>query len=324
MTAEVKLTKEQRLAKLNAEVEEFKRRKEAKGDTTPKEDTKVIEVGLMNRVFCLADVMKPATEFWQKKAEAAKRFGIDLRKFAATQGRFCDEHENTKLPVDYDKSFSKSWYNREFIKAGGDFTICYGNCPKCARAENDSLVNESWIKFGVPDNLIDCTLENYATDGHEGKIKALEKVTAQIKRRGFIILRGTVGTGKTHLAVGALKKVGGLMVTEADLLGELRKTYNSKEVSADDVVNKYRKCECLVIDELDSEVTGIDIPQLLYRILARRYDDGKLTILTSNEELDTILEILGIKLTDRIKDNYVNVKFAWESHRGNRGPEFTI
>jgi DNA replication protein DnaC len=222
----------------------------------------------------------------------------------------CEIH-NTELPVDYEASLSKCWFDRRSEKLHAVF----GKCPTCEKAAKARIVNESWKKAGIPTNMLHCTFGNYDTST-EGQLKALQKVKKQMAEGGFIILRGTVGTGKTHLSVSVLKHIGGLMVTEADLLGELRKTYISRTQSADDVIDKYRKVSCLVIDELDSEVIGVDIPQLLYRILARRYDDEKLTILTSNESLDTILKILGEKLKDRIKDNYTVVTFDWPSHRG--------
>ncbi len=261
------------------------------------------------RIVSVADVMKPAVENFKKMEDEAAAFGKKLDKFLVGKSRKCPFHE-VPLPIDRPKSFSESWFNRK----DGGMKVFFGNCKECEKEENSVIVNELWLKRGIPENLLSATFENYSTDS-EGKQKALDDVRQQMGRKGFLILRGTWGTGKTHLAVAALKTVGGEMITQADLVGLLRQTY-ADNAGPEDLVKKYRECECLVLDELDSQVKGVDIPQLLYRILAHRYDDGKFTIITSNEKLDVILDILGPKLTDRIKDNYLVVPFDWKSYRG--------
>lgn len=261
----------------------------------------------MRGVVCTAGLFKPLVEKLKENERKGKELSAKIRKDFADAKKMCDIHD-CELPPDYDSSFSKSWFENKVI-------IVYGNCPKCMREVQTALVNDKWKKCGVPANLVTATFGNYVTRGNDGMIQALSDVKQQMTKKGFLILRGTWGTGKTHLAVAALKQVGGEMITQADLVGLLRQTYSDNS-GPEDLVKKYRECECLVLDELDSQVKGADIPQLLYRILAHRYDDGKFTIITSNEKLDVILEILGPKLTDRIKDNYLVVQFDWKSYRG--------
>jgi DNA replication protein DnaC len=223
---------------------------------------------------------------------------------------FCLEHEDQKLEIDMDKTLSATWFHPE-----KKVSPRYGGCKKCSDAMQNSLVNEKWLKMGIPHKVLHATMENFKTDT-EKKQRLFGKVQTFLKRGGgFLIFRGEVGTGKSHLATAILKHgESGLFVTQLDLLAEFRATYGGKG-DENAVIEKYRTCKVLVLDELTIEAKGVDIAGLLYRVLADRYDKGLLTVITSNELLNVILDILGARLADRVKHSYYVATFDWESAR---------
>lgn len=262
-----------------------------------------------SRMQNVSEAFAPMVEKFQERAEQSKAFADDLRKKVAKLDKVECVMHGIPLTLDWDSTFSWSWKNQET-------TPKYHVCPLCQGERELPLVNEKYRKMGIPEKVMEATLVGFITNTPE-KSQVLERVKKQTDRnRGFIIMTGEKGTGKSYLSAAVLKKYGtGLFVTEADLIGELRETYEKHE-GQEKMVRKYRETKVMVLDELDSAVKGVDIQPILYRILADRYDKDKLTIITSNESLDKVLDILGERLKDRIKASFINAKFTWKSYRG--------
>lgn len=312
---EDQLTEEQRIERaaarqrLDEEVAALKER-EAAGQKLPNPsyELRAAERLAGQGILSVGDAIKPAIEKLEKLAKESSEFCEMTREQLKTYEREKCYFHDMPLTVDLERTYFES-------RVIGNLSVIYSGCDECKRESEESLGNEKWAKMGVPGQLLHATLENFEaiTDPQH---KALVKVNQQLdKGKGFIILRGKYGTGKSHLAVGALKKVGsGIFVTEGDLIGELRHTYTNN-ASQNILVDKYRNCKVLVIDELSLDVKGSDIHAFLYRILAYRYENGLLTIITSNESLASILDIIGPRLADRIRPSYTVATMEWESHR---------
>lgn len=264
----------------------------------------------MKNVVCLADVMPELLARLEETGRQVAAFSSELKEqLAQVEREHCIEHEELELPIDEDQTLGKSWFEQKLV-------IVYGQCPKCLEDRRKLLVNEKWRRMGIPEKVLHATFQNFNIGISRPRGRVIARTMHQVeRRRGFLILRGTVGTGKSHLAAAALKTIGeGVFVTEADLIAELRQTYSDNS-GQNKMVEKYRQEECMVLDELTTEVKGADIPSLLYRILGDRYDKGKLTIVTSNEPLSIILDIFGERITDRITEDYYVATCEWESFR---------
>lgn len=304
----MKDNQEESRQRLAAQVEQLKQA-EREGKRLPRESLYERRLGGLENVVTPGDMVGPMVERFKALAEEAEVFFKNLKEQIAMQDPvFCEDHEDVELPLDELRTNFQSWQAKTL-------NIVYGKCPKCDAVFSGSLVNEKWRKMGIPDKLLDCTFENFDQETPM-QSKAFYKAELQTKQGcGFLILRGKVGTGKSHLAAGIMKRVGdGIFVTEADLVAELRETYATNS-GQEKMVAKYRKPKVLVLDELTLEVKGVDIPQLLYRILGSRYNDNLLTVITSNEPLETIMSILGPRLTDRVKENHRVATLEGESYR---------
>lgn len=162
--------------------------------------------------------------------------------------------------------------------------------------------------------------------------------------RGFALLVGLTGTGKTRLAcniVRELDSADALYVRQGQLTVALRATYSRKDVflhqqrgnddeAGDDEppspLEIVQGVRFLVVDEIGCVPLANDERLLLDESLKHRYDEGKPTVLISNLALDQLKEFLGDALTDRIRHATANGKFILqfkgESFRRTTGESY--
>lgn len=239
---------------------------------------------------------------------------------ASPRTKPCWLHEGQLCEVDVEASLANS-------HTRGELMVHYADCPEC---KQEALVNEKcrkWLLMGVPQRTALATFDNYIVAGDPKKIEVVKKVKTQVERGGgFLILVGSYGTGKTHLATSAFKELvkrkgqPGIFVTLGELVDMLRASYD--EGGKEALVKRFQKTSVLVIDELEAlgrgkgdEIQSGDIQPFLLRVLGYRYDRNLFTGLTSNEDLTKVLAILGPRLEDRMAQNYTTAAFTWESHR---------
>ena len=109
-------------------------------------------------------------------------------------------------------------------------------------------------------------------------------------------IEGNYGTGKTHLAAAiALQLIeAGVPVickTSIDLLTDIKRSFDSHDISEDSVLRAYKEVDLLVIDDLGKEqVTEWSI-STLYNILNDRYEDMRPTIITTNFGSDDLIAV---------------------------------
>jgi DNA replication protein DnaC len=158
------------------------------------------------------------------------------------------------------------------------------------------------------------------TDEAKGQLAAVKGFVAV--RRGFLILLGGVGLGKSHLAVGVLRASGaGLWVKQADLLRRLRATY--RDDKADDPIEPCKTASLLILDEMGVSAGGKDEGPMLYDILDHRYCAIVPTVITSNLDWETLAETLGERLADRLREaTYRVLTLAGRSRRSERRKDY--
>jgi len=122
-----------------------------------------------------------------------------------------------------------------------------------------------------------------------------------------LFLHGEAGTGKTLLGISTclkqrsdkklLWKSDFEFINVTELLFNLRNSYrlsnNNTETTEELILNKLRKCTLLILDDLGVEKTTDWALQILYLIINYRYENEKITIVTSNyspEELQEKME----------------------------------
>lgn len=139
---------------------------------------------------------------------------------------------------------------------------------------------------------------------------------------GNLVMIGKTGTGKSHLAAAVIRHVvtkhlaNARYTTAEDLFFRVRASYNdSREESEASIVREMVKPDLLVIDEVG---IGRGTPHetgILAAVLSRRYDAMRSTILVSNVDLETLNDLLGERVADRLSETAEILIFDWPSYR---------
>ncbi|NPV06342.1 MAG: ATP-binding protein [Anaerolineae bacterium] len=121
---------------------------------------------------------------------------------------------------------------------------------------------------------------------------------------GWLLITGTYGCGKTHLAAAITvtlveRGVAVLFQTVPDLLDHLRATYGPRSaVGYDQLFQDVREAPCLVLDDLGAQNTTPWALEKLYQILNHRYNNRLPTVITTNVPLEELDPRLRSRLTD--------------------------
>jgi len=115
---------------------------------------------------------------------------------------------------------------------------------------------------------------------------------------------GEFGSGKTHLAVAALRRaikgslVDGKYVSAGDLVGKVRGGSGINWTPVEDAI----RAELLVLDDLGMEA-GTDFTRdVVARVLFGRYEAARPTIVTSNHGPAAITRLFGGGITSRLRE----------------------
>lgn len=128
---------------------------------------------------------------------------------------------------------------------------------------------------------------------------------------GWLVLLGSFGTGKTHLAaaIGNRRLELGepaVFVVAPDLLDHLRSTFSpASEIPFDDLFESVRNAPLLILDDLGSQTTTPWAEEKLFQILNNRSMLKLPTVLTSNQPLGEMHG--GDRLASRIADPELSI-----------------
>jgi DNA replication protein DnaC len=145
-----------------------------------------------------------------------------------------------------------------------------------------------------------------------------------------LMLMGSVGVGKTHLAVSILKGLtergfNCLFYEFSSLLKEIQDSYNPNTHSSElGVLAPVLKADVLVLDELGGSKPTDWVRDTMAHVINTRYNDKKLTIFTTNytderrTERDEILEDrVGTRLRSRLYEMCKTVVIDGKDYRKN-------
>ncbi|MGQ9552596.1 MAG: ATP-binding protein [Anaerolineae bacterium] len=131
--------------------------------------------------------------------------------------------------------------------------------------------------------------------------------------KGWLLLTGTFGCGKTHLAAAIANRVierekAVLFVVVPDLLDHLRATFGPRSpVAYDQRFEEVRTAPCLILDDLGAQNTTPWALEKLYQILNFRYNNRLPTVITTNADLEDLDPRLRSRLTDALLVKHVAI-----------------
>jgi DNA replication protein DnaC len=193
----------------------------------------------------------------------------------------------------------------------------------------------------IPQRYAHCELENFdilsSPDRSIEKAKlAAEKFVDEypMSQPFGLLFMGPQGVGKTHLAVGIikqlmkLKSIPCLFRTFPELLKEIQNSYNPVSQSSElSLLAPVLETEVLVLDELGAQNPSSWVQDEVAYVLNYRYNDNKVTILTTNfkdeEErkekkvgiADTLTERIGVRMRSRLYEMCKTIKMNGNDFR---------
>jgi DNA replication protein DnaC len=162
----------------------------------------------------------------------------------------------------------------------------------------EQRISRSLLRSRIPRRYEHCSLESYEAS-FPGSDRSLS--SAHLMARRFVdgypatteghglLLTGSIGIGKTHLAVGILqalvieKGVQGLFCDYRELLKEIQNSYNPQVATTElEILRPVFEAEVLILDELGAAKPTEWVWDTVAHILNTRYNDKRTTIITTN------------------------------------------
>ena len=146
----------------------------------------------------------------------------------------------------------------------------------------------------IPRRYEHCELSNFEFEGpHIGlasaRMAACKFVEEYPLDNTGLLLIGSIGAGKTHLAVGVIKElilgkgIACLFYDYRELLKQIQNSYNDSVKATElDVLRPVFETEVLVLDELGAVKPTEWVWDTVSLILNTRYNDKRATIITTN------------------------------------------
>src|SRR6266699_5033803 len=146
----------------------------------------------------------------------------------------------------------------------------------------------------IPKRYEHCELSNYEFDGPHRNLASARMAACKfveeypLDNTGLLLI-GSIGVGKTHLAVGIIKElilskgIGCLFYDYRELLKQIQNSYNESVRATElEVLRPVFETEILVLDELGAVKPTEWVWDTVSLILNTRYNDNRTTIITTN------------------------------------------
>ena len=174
------------------------------------------------------------------------------------------------------------------IAGGSNSRVTRCNCRLQTRSQ--ALLNAARI----PKRYEHCELSNFEFDGSLRGLAAARMAACRfveeypVENAGLLLI-GSIGVGKTHLAVGIIKElilskgVSCLFYDYRELLKNIQNSYNDSVRATElEVLRPVFETEVLVLDELGAVKPTEWVWDTVALILNTRYNDNRTTIITTN------------------------------------------
>ena len=177
------------------------------------------------------------------------------------------------------------------VERGGSQRVVSCRCLERVKQRRAAL--EAYATLGVRDPL-GVSLETFHPHGTRAEQAALTEIKEACRRwaedpKGFLVLMGAVGSGKTHLAFGIYSLLwrgtwSALGLNTPTLLDWLRGGYQSK-LGVEERLGLCKSVGLLVLDDLGAESATEWGGEKLYQIVDARNDRALPTVVTTNQNL---------------------------------------
>ena len=192
-------------------------------------------------------------------------------------------------------------------------TTMYINTPDYRRPKDDTGYHElSSLELHRPRTFGTFNLrqgEGLSTKETKNLEKVFKAAESYAKKpKGWMVITGPYGSGKTHLAASIANYQAGLgspplFIMVPDLLDHLRATFNPKSpVPYDRRFDEIRTTPLLVLDDLGTQSMTPWVKEKLYQLFNHRYNAQLPTVITTSDSLD--------EMDDRIRSRMLDTRLC--------------
>jgi DNA replication protein DnaC len=214
---------------------------------------------------------------------------------------------------------------------GSGMEIVPGKGARTCSCQKQNAHSNHLEKARLPHRYLNCHFHNYkpSNASQETAFKYASKLSMEYPAvdQGLLLM-GTVGVGKTHLAVSILKGLtergfGCLFYEFGTLLKQIQDSYNSNTKTSElSVLSPVLNADVLVLDEVGASKPTDWVRDTMAHIINSRYNDTKLTIFTTNylderrsERDETLEDRIGVRLRSRLYEMCKTVEMNGDDYR---------
>ncbi len=188
---------------------------------------------------------------------------------------------------------------------------------------------------GIPERFKSATFRNFKVSANleTAYAKTLKYArffpTRYLKGKG-LFLCGSVGSGKTHLAVGIVDHIARMhkdlikeralsivFKSSVTMIHEI-KTLIQQRKNIDEYISVLEACDLLILDDFGAEKETEWTSETLYKIINTRYERRRPIILTTNLSPEALPRNFSKRITSRIFEMCDGIKVQSDDYRLNR------
>lgn len=250
----------------------------------------------------------------------------NLFEVLATETRVCDKHgeyESQLIKIASRESWSPC-------------TKCMEETRQAENLERQKKDQEEMLRRSIERRLgnacIPPRFQSKGFDSYIANTKDQQKALAKCKRYAdqfkenfengrSLLLLGSVGTGKTHLANAIANQIitelgyTVLYSTVGSMLRFIRSSFSDSELSESEAYSTFTQPHLLIIDEIGVQKASEFELTALFDIINERYEKLFPTIIISNHGPKELANYLGDRVVDRLREGGSVILFEWESER---------
>ena len=201
---------------------------------------------------------------------------------------------------------------------------CIPPCGKYRTQQEQRRIEKLMGDGGVGERFRSRSFATFqATPATKPAVDLCKRFCAAIRRDPKVpglLLKGSYGTGKTHLAVSILREtaeagIPGMFLVVPDLIAKMLASFDAKDGKAGALVETAKSVPLLVLDDLGAENPKPWVVELVYVLINHRYEHMLPTIITTNYDGKQLDAVFGRRIVSRLAEMTVPVNIRAEDYR---------
>lgn len=213
-------------------------------------------------------------------------------------------------------------YGLDFVV--DEFTETYPRCDKLTALYKQRRIDAILGRSGMGERFKHRTFATFhATKQTEQALRECQAFCERLQKDAHtkgVLLMGTYGCGKTHLAAAVVHRnaengKASMFVVVPELLAKIRSSYNAHDGKADEIIEAAKDAPLLVLDDLGAEKVSDWAREQIYMLVNFRYEHELPVVITTNNGGKELEAELGRRTLSRLIEMTVPVTIKAGDYR---------